>query len=456
MSFPENKYPSFWRTGLWIVGLIGVCQCAVAQNADAQSQVDMSVRRQSGGWQPTVKAREVQTAYYQAQGNLSGGMPVLPTAGQGVPGGNEHWNGGQLPAFPGGGDMPRPVSPPITVSPSATVSPPTAVSPPTSGPDSMSDNMAPPQLPMANRYQEPPYPARDSGTADNRYNDQPSYGSQASQGSPLQGFPSQGFQSQGFQSQGNNPAGPQPRGSSGVPARLASTELRTIQNGGESQPGGRDPNGSGLRETGAQPGGAGWPQDGRPAAESFTSGLPYVTPAPRGRYATSPYQPAVFQSSDHRPQLVPAQFASTSSVIPPANAAAQGLRQAAPPANLIATQATMPNYVGAAPPAYLTAQQAALPQYRYPQPGIYPTAYQCAQPAPSFPSTGAVPGGYIPPTLPPNLTPNLYTPNNAGYRPLFSLGQENYNVQLGRGIIGQPTAYVPGQHIRNFLRYLSP
>lgn len=414
MSLRKRWNQSCWRAGLWMVGLIGVWQGTVAQNVAAQSHVDMSVRRQSGGWQPTVKAPEIQTAYYQTQGSLSDGMPVLPTGGQGLPAGNEPWNAGQLPAFPGASDMPRAVSPPVSVP----------------------DNIAPPQLPMANRGQESPYPAGGPG-ADARYREQPSYSNQATQG---------------FPSQGSSAAAPQPRSSSGVPARLASTELREIQNERDSQAGARGSNGVGLRETGAQPSGGGLPQNGRPAAESFTSGLPYVTPAPRGRYATSPYQPAVFQSSDRRPMHVPAQFASSSAVVPPT----QGLRQTAPPGNLIATQATMPNFVGAAPPTYLTAQQAALPQYRYPQPGIYPTAYQCTPPAPSYPSTGAVPGAYVPPTLPPNLTPNLYTPNNAGYRPLFSLGQENYNVQLGRGIIGQPTAYVPGQNIRNFLRYLSP
>lgn len=409
MILQRRLTQSCWRTGLWIVGLIGVWQSTVAQHVAAQSHVDLSVRRQSGGWQPSVKTAEVktaevQTAYYQTQGNAAGDMPVLPTGGQGLPAGNEYWNAGQMPAFPGAVDMPRAVSPPLSVP----------------------DNIAPPQLPMANRGQEAPYPA--SGReADNRYREQPSYSNQASQG---------------FPSQGSSATAPQPRNSSGVPARLASTELRTIQNE-------RD---SGLRETGTQSSGSGLPQNGRLAAESFTSGLPYVTPAPRGRYATSPYQPAVFHSSDNRPTWVPAQFASSSTVLPPN----QGLRQTAAPGNLIATQATMPNFVGAAPPTYLTAQQAALPQYRYPQPGVYPTAYQCTPPSPSYPSTGAVPGAYVPPTLPPNLAPNLYTPNNAGYRPLFSLGQENYNVQLGRGIIGQPTAYVPGQHIRNFLRYLSP
>jgi hypothetical protein len=50
----------------------------------------------------------------------------------------------------------------------------------------------------------------------------------------------------------------------------------------------------------------------------------------------------------------------------------------------------------------------------------------------------------------------MYATNNAGHKPLFTMGQENYNVQLGRGIIGQPTVYVTGQPIRNFLRYISP
>jgi hypothetical protein len=36
------------------------------------------------------------------------------------------------------------------------------------------------------------------------------------------------------------------------------------------------------------------------------------------------------------------------------------------------------------------------------------------------------------------------------------LGQQKNPVQLGRGIIGQPVAYVPGQWFRNWLRYVSP
>ncbi len=46
----------------------------------------------------------------------------------------------------------------------------------------------------------------------------------------------------------------------------------------------------------------------------------------------------------------------------------------------------------------------------------------------------------------PNQVPSgLYSGNNSGFRPLFGFGQDNYNVQLGRGLIGQPVAYVVGQ-----------
>ena len=151
-------------------------------------------------------------------------------------------------------------------------------------------------------------------------------------------------------------------------------------------------------------------------------------PAPRvGNFATSPYQPYRLAAYQTNPQ-VPAQTVQ------------------AP-----LTQATQPAVV---------ANTSTLPQYQ-PTVGIYPTAYQTGYQycAPNIPSNGVpqlVPGAVAPPTLPPNLTPQLYTPNNAGFKPLFSLGQENYNVQLGRGVIGQPTVYVPGQPVRNFLRYISP
>lgn len=165
--------------------------------------------------------------------------------------------------------------------------------------------------------------------------------------------------------------------------------------------------------------------DGRFSPQQFATGLPHVTPAPpTGRYPTSPYVGPRFQQASYQLQSLPAQTVAASI------GGSRGLT---------------------APDA--AARQPVLPQNAT---GVYPTAYQQCAPAPSFPATGAVPGTYVPPTFTPNLTPGLYSPTNSGYSPLFSLGQENYNVLLGRGIIGQPTVYVPGQHFRNFFRYISP
>ncbi|MDZ4852525.1 MAG: hypothetical protein SGI77_24815 [Pirellulaceae bacterium] len=72
------------------------------------------------------------------------------------------------------------------------------------------------------------------------------------------------------------------------------------------------------------------------------------------------------------------------------------------------------------------------------------------------PTYGGLPGTYAPSTIMPNQVPGLYSSNNSGFRPLIGFGQDRYNVQLGRGIIGQPVAYVPGQPLRNFLRYIFP
>ena len=65
----------------------------------------------------------------------------------------------------------------------------------------------------------------------------------------------------------------------------------------------------------------------------------------------------------------------------------------------------------------------------------------------------ASPFAYAPPAAMPPAT--LYAPANAGYVPLVGFGQ-GANAQLGRGLYGQPTAYVDGQPVRNFLRYIFP
>ena len=86
----------------------------------------------------------------------------------------------------------------------------------------------------------------------------------------------------------------------------------------------------------------------------------------------------------------------------------------------------------------------------------------CAQPArgaanayapfPYATQPGASPFSYVPPTAM-STSNNGY---NSGYRSLIGFGQTLNNAYLGRGIIGQPTAYVDGQPFRNFFRYIFP
>ena len=48
------------------------------------------------------------------------------------------------------------------------------------------------------------------------------------------------------------------------------------------------------------------------------------------------------------------------------------------------------------------------------------------------------------------------TPRYAQYRPVVTLTRMPGQYFVGRGIIGQPKVYVPGQPVRNFFRYISP
>ena len=178
------------------------------------------------------------------------------------------------------------------------------------------------------------------------------------------------------------------------------------------------PPGTGLR--GRPPADSGQPT-GVPTRHpnEFVTGLPFVTPAV-GRYPTSPYNGGlnvpVYQAVAYQGR--------------PVSTGAAGFST---PAQL----AVMPQY-----------QQTPYQPSVYsnnPAPGIYPTSYQQCQvlPPPSLPVDGSVGQTYVPPTFTPNWNPNLYSGNNQGFRPLFSMGQENYNVVLGRGIVGQPRPMCP-------------
>jgi hypothetical protein len=95
---------------------------------------------------------------------------------------------------------------------------------------------------------------------------------------------------------------------------------------------------------------------------------------------------------------------------------------------------------------------------------VSPTVYRqavdpCATPSRGAPNSyasapygasGGSPFSYVPPTMMP------YNYRNPPYPMILGFGQKLDRAYLSRGIVGQPTAYVDGQPVRNFLRYVFP
>lgn len=166
----------------------------------------------------------------------------------------------------------------------------------------------------------------------------------------------------------------------------------------------------------AQPGvpyaGSPMPTYNRPA--SFVNSAPFVSPPPAAVDARSMVSPAVWQQSagQANPSCNPSLASS---------AAGTGPRPTVP-TGMVAP--SVPMGIN----------------------GVTPTQGM-------VPPTNASPFAYAPPAAMPPQT--IYAPANGGYVPLVGFGQ-GANAQLGRGLYGQPTAYVDGQPVRNFLRYIFP
>ena len=93
-------------------------------------------------------------------------------------------------------------------------------------------------------------------------------------------------------------------------------------------------------------------------------------------------------------------------------------------------------------------------------PSVYRRAYNNPCDAPnagnsytSGPNSGRTgsPFSYVPPTY---MASNLY--RSPPYPILVGFGQDLNGAYFSRGIVGQPKAYLDGQPIRNFVRYLTP
>ncbi|MEO1615523.1 MAG: hypothetical protein AAFV88_06715 [Planctomycetota bacterium] len=89
--------------------------------------------------------------------------------------------------------------------------------------------------------------------------------------------------------------------------------------------------------------------------------------------------------------------------------------------------------------------------------GVTPVTYAPVTQSPYAPPAAeiAAPANIPPASVFPAPPPTIPTTASAPARALVSFGQEQYTVQVGQGLWGQPVAYVPGQGVRNWLRYLS-
>lgn len=155
---------------------------------------------------------------------------------------------------------------------------------------------------------------------------------------------------------------------------------------------------------------------------SWVNSAPFVSPPPASIDAKWMVSPAVYRQALGA-QCAPTLPAGATMPIAPSNTA-------------VSTNPMPPGTIPVAPGgAY-----GAVPSGLVPSTGLTPTPT-------------ASPFAYAPMAAMPPQT--VYASGNGGYTPLVGFGQGT-NAQLGRGMWGQPTAYVDGQNFKNFLRYISP
>lgn len=113
-------------------------------------------------------------------------------------------------------------------------------------------------------------------------------------------------------------------------------------------------------------------------------------------------------------------------------------------------------FAGAPSPVYVAAPYAAptafAPVPAAPVFSTTPTEIQILAPTVA-PSIVAPPAATVIPAQP-SYCPTKGLPTTSYYAPTAVVAPTT--VVLGTGLYGQPTAYVPGQPVRNYLRYVSP
>ncbi len=212
-----------------------------------------------------------------------------------------------------------------------------------------------------------------------------------------------------------------------IPARYASRDMRPVDVGGDPADVRQTAwmqSDSGPLAAPELPGGIDFPPGASPPAAS-SQPQPSGSGSSAGATATEPRTLPHYSRDDMnpvpQPQIGQVRYATMdncSMVSPPSSyLAASGIGCGAPTASAgPATYAPSPTF--AAPPAEFAA------------PAVMPSA------SPPAIAVGTGRAYHLP--------------------PLVSFGQEQNPVQVGQGLWGQPVAYVPGQGVRNFMRYWFP
>lgn len=181
--------------------------------------------------------------------------------------------------------------------------------------------------------------------------------------------------------------------------------------------------------------------------KDITASKPKYTPIPASR--KQPVEDALRNASNASPVPLAQQVDFESLPLPPVSSKT-GMRSEFIPEKVAAKKpaknVSYPDVQVVPGVEYSVAPAAAQPQ-------LTPTpAPAIAGPPPS--------GGLILPAPPAavQVPATVYTspePSYA-YKPLVPVVATPPTIHLGRGILGQPTVYVPGQPVRNFFRYFSP
>ena len=263
--------------------------------------------------------------------------------------------------------------------------------------------------------------------------------------------------------------GAEPMLSSQLHAQTATPTFRPIGSGSLVDQYERRPNNNPqIRQVAMQSGGFSLPQDAvspppgnlqtAPTPQTFSPPPQTLRPsAPALQPAPVPQTPNVRLPNNPPPANIPPARSPTPRQLPLNNTLPLADYQPVPPPEISnGGFATMADCRLISPPSSYTAMSPYATAGTCGS-GVAPTAYagpytpppaQIAAPA-AMPPLAAGPGGAV---VPPG---GFASPTAAPVKSLVTFGQENYPVQVGQGLWGQPVAYVPGQTVRNWLRYMS-